>query len=358
MDTQEEVLKIKKSLEKTMANHTTEAATSIDLLKRLKSLHMTLEILQKTRIGITVNNFRKAAPNDAEVNSLAKALIKSWKKFLHDDNESRVARISRSSSSTSSRRDSVGSTTSSGNEMDDSTNNDDKAAAAVSSTDANHGASGDASTTSPEVNGRSKEEEEPVLSSRRESVGPTGDVERSCCSIGPVVIPKASFTKDGVRLKCREMLAQALRTPPIVDGTADIDDVAAAVEDAIFDEFKNTEMKYKNRVRSRIANLKDTKNPRLREHALLCHIAPARLATMTPEEMASDEMKKIREKLSREAFNDHQMATNSGTMSDLFQCGRCKKRNTTYNQLQTRSSDEPMTTFVLCNECGNRWKFC
>ena len=23
-----------------------------------------------------------------------------------------------------------------------------------------------------------------------------------------------------------------------------------------------------------------------------------------------------------------------------------------------RSADEPMTTFVLCNECGKRWKFC
>lgn len=26
--------------------------------------------------------------------------------------------------------------------------------------------------------------------------------------------------------------------------------------------------------------------------------------------------------------------------------------------MQTRSADEPMTTFVLCNECGNRWKVC
>lgn len=25
-------------------------------------------------------------------------------------------------------------------------------------------------------------------------------------------------------------------------------------------------------------------------------------------------------------------------------------------QVQTRSADEPMTTFVVCNECGNRWK--
>ena len=54
---------------------------------------------------------------------------------------------------------------------------------------------------------------------------------------------------------------------------------------------------------------------------------------MTPEEMASDEMRKICEQLSREAFNDHQIALNSGTQSDLFQCGRCHKRNTTYNQV-------------------------
>ena len=26
--------------------------------------------------------------------------------------------------------------------------------------------------------------------------------------------------------------------------------------------------------------------------------------------------------------------------------------------VQTRSADEPMTTFVTCINCGNRWKFC
>jgi transcription elongation factor S-II len=30
----------------------------------------------------------------------------------------------------------------------------------------------------------------------------------------------------------------------------------------------------------------------------------------------------------------------------------------TYYQLQTRSADEPMTTFVTCVNCDNRWKFC
>jgi DNA-directed RNA polymerase subunit M/transcription elongation factor TFIIS len=42
----------------------------------------------------------------------------------------------------------------------------------------------------------------------------------------------------------------------------------------------------------------------------------------------------------------------------MFKCGRCKKNNCTYFQLQTRSADEPMTTFVTCLECNNRWKFC
>jgi len=36
----------------------------------------------------------------------------------------------------------------------------------------------------------------------------------------------------------------------------DIEVIAAMTEDCIFNEFKNTEVKYKNRIRSRVANLK------------------------------------------------------------------------------------------------------
>ena len=47
--------------------------------------------------------------------------------------------------------------------------------------------------------------------------------------------------------------------------------------------------------------------------------------------------------------------------TDMFVCGRCKRQgkkanNCSYYQLQTRSADEPMTTFVSCLECGARWK--
>jgi hypothetical protein len=39
-----------------------------------------------------------------------------------------------------------------------------------------------------------------------------------------------------------------------------------------------------------------------------------------------------------------------------FQCAKCRSWKTTYYQMQTRSADEPMTTFVNCVNCGKRWK--
>lgn len=39
-------------------------------------------------------------------------------------------------------------------------------------------------------------------------------------------------------------------------------------------------------------------------------------------------------------------------------CSRCKKKSKCdYYQMQTRSADEPMTTFVTCLECDREWKF-
>ena len=40
----------------------------------------------------------------------------------------------------------------------------------------------------------------------------------------------------------------------------------------------------------------------------------------------------------------------------MFKCGKCKSERTTYYQLQTRSADEPMTTFVTCLDCSNRFR--
>lgn len=52
---------------------------------------------------------------------------------------------------------------------------------------------------------------------------------------------------------------------------------------AIYKEIRDTDVKYRNRIRSRIANLKDTKNPNLRVNVLLGIITPERLAVLTAE---------------------------------------------------------------------------
>ncbi|CAG6015772.1 unnamed protein product [Menidia menidia] len=176
-------------------------------------------------------------------------------------------------------------------------------------------------------------------------------------------LPTHLATGDSVRDKCIGMLAAALRTdihpfrhpPPHIQSDEFLLD---RLTPHIYQEIKATDMKYKNRVRSRISNLKDPKNPGLRTNVLAGNIELSRIASMSAEEMASDELKQLRNVLTQEAIREHQMAKTGGTTTDLLQCGKCKKKNCTYNQVQTRSADEPMTTFVLCNECGNRWKFC
>ncbi|KAF6284972.1 transcription elongation factor A2 [Rhinolophus ferrumequinum] len=169
--------------------------------------------------------------------------------------------------------------------------------------------------------------------------------------------PPVPVTCDAVRDKCREMLTAALRTDrDHVAIGADCQRLSAQIEECIFRDVGNTDMKYKNRVRSRISNLKDAKNPDLRRNVLCGAITPQQIAVMTSEDMASDELKEIRKAMTKEAIREHQMARTGGTQTDLFTCGKCRKKNCTYTQVQTRSSDEPMTTFVVCNECGNRWK--
>uniref|UniRef100_F7CPG0 Transcription elongation factor n=1 Tax=Monodelphis domestica TaxID=13616 RepID=F7CPG0_MONDO len=240
-----------------------------------------------TRIGMSVNAIRKQS-TDEEVTSLAKSLIKSWKKLLDGPST-------------------------------DKDSDEKKKEPAISS------------QNSPEAKEESSSSSN--ASNRKEETNASDSFIPS--------FPRAPSTSDSVRMKCREMLAAALRTG---------DDYIA------IGELRNTDMKYKNRVRSRIANLKDAKNPNLRKNVLCGNIPPDLFARMTAEEMASDELKEMRKNLTKEAIREHQMAKTGGTQTDLFTCGKCKKKNCTYTQVQTRSADEPMTTFVVCNECGNRWK--
>lgn len=50
--------------------------------------------------------------------------------------------------------------------------------------------------------------------------------------------------------------------------------------------------------------------------------------------------------------------SNRSTASIFMHCSSCKRKTKCdYYQMQTRSADEPMTTFVTCLECDKKWKF-
>jgi DNA-directed RNA polymerase subunit M/transcription elongation factor TFIIS len=63
----------------------------------------------------------------------------------------------------------------------------------------------------------------------------------------------------------------------------------------------------------------------------------------------------IEEKIVRDMRKEF-LARENRNCEGFFTCNRCKKNKTTYYQLQTRSADEPMTTFVSCLNCGKNWK--
>lgn len=51
------------------------------------------------------------------------------------------------------------------------------------------------------------------------------------------------------------------------------------------------------------------------------------------QEMASDQMKDMRTKFTKEGINSSQLATVQGTETDLLKCGKCQQRKCTYNQV-------------------------
>ena len=78
------------------------------------------------------------------------------------------------------------------------------------------------------------------------------------------------------------------------------------------------------------------------------------LPTMSNQELFPEHWKQILDakyKRDKLLYEDKPEA-----MTDQFKCGRCKSRRCTYYELQTRSADESMTTFITCLNCGNRWK--
>lgn len=114
---------------------------------------------------------------------------------------------------------------------------------------------------------------------------------------------------------------------------------------------------YAVKARSIIFNLRNKDNPTLLHKVKNKEIHPIQLVHMSHVDMFPELWEEAihgatMQRRLTEQSNDTLIKEGDG----MFQCRKCKSRKTVYYQLQTRSADEPMTTFVTCCKCNFRWK--
>ena len=115
---------------------------------------------------------------------------------------------------------------------------------------------------------------------------------------------------------------------------------------------------YVNKVMNLFNNIdKDSyiDNLDLREKILNNEQDLSNIAFLNSQELSPSHWKKYLDK--QLAKDEFLYSRTVGVRTTEFKCGRCKERDCTYYQLQVRCCDEPMTTFINCLNCSNKWSF-
>jgi DNA-directed RNA polymerase subunit M/transcription elongation factor TFIIS len=145
------------------------------------------------------------------------------------------------------------------------------------------------------------------------------------------------------------------------------DELAAEIEQAIFK--KSIEFCYEKNIIPHFMNSMFVKLYKYTAVTNYCHITQFpnvlqrikcgdlkawELPYLTHYEINPEGWRELQEL--RDRREEKQLEGNKALATDQFKCRACGKRECTYYQMQTRSADEPMTTFINCLNCGNRWK--
>lgn len=118
--------------------------------------------------------------------------------------------------------------------------------------------------------------------------------------------------------------------------------------------FKNTYIKKAMSVYANLNSNSYVNNKRLKSRLLEKEFLPHELVYMSPQDQFPENWKELIDE--REKTDKVLYEKDRGGATDQFRCGKCKKRECTYYELQTRSADEPMTIFICCLNCGKRWR--
>ena len=114
---------------------------------------------------------------------------------------------------------------------------------------------------------------------------------------------------------------------------------------------------YMNKCISIYSNLsKDSyiQNNYLLNNILEKKIDPESVANLSVYDIFPDNWKDLMDKKSK--MDELKYKLKPEAMTDQFKCRKCYSRSCSYYEVQTRSADEPMTQFITCLDCKNRWK--
>ncbi|KAH3687337.1 hypothetical protein WICPIJ_001681 [Wickerhamomyces pijperi] len=272
-------------------------AQILEILKVLKrDLKPTEKLLRETKVGIAVNKFKSS--KNKEITELVKTIINSWREQVAKEKKQK--------------------------------------------------------STTPPAKASSASSTSTTTSSSATDISSTFNSEnRSADSDGV----KTSIYENQVRNSIIKALYNGLciesQFPPnqLLKISKDIETEAFKVEK--FDASSN----YTKRMRMLISNIRQKNNPELRYKLSSGDLEAGKFVVMTAKDLAPESLKKELEKIKEQNLFNAQGASLERAVTDRFTCGKCKEKKVSYYQLQTRSADEPLTTFCTCENCGNRWKF-
>ncbi|KAH7273682.1 transcription elongation factor TFIIS [Fusarium solani] len=299
MDERELASRVKALTKCVAANEPPENA--IKLLESLKKdASPTEEMLRATRAGVFVGKLR--SNSNKEIARAAAELVTKWKKLVEQEKNSKLHK-------------------------------------------AKMGSPAPAPTSSPAA--------PPPSSSGGAKKAFKGDPEKRKYDSDGVDIKRTDST---VRNQCIGLIYNGLA----YRSTASESDViakAVAVEHAAYTRNKGETPEYKKKIRSLFTNLKNKSNKDLGRRVMSGDISADRFVVMTDDELKSEDQRKKEIELEKENMKKAQVPMAEKSISEDLECGRCKKKQVSYTQAQTRAADEPMTTFCECMACGHRWKF-
>ncbi|KAF9927959.1 RNA polymerase II elongation factor [Linnemannia zychae] len=333
---EQDMLDLKKSLQDAQRKGNT--TTLLDLLHQLSKFTVTAALLRKTEMGLFVNKMKTHA--DHEVSRLAKDIVKNWK-----------AQVTKEASGNSSTSSSTITPTSK-SEVSKSGSATKSSSNAHTTTSASSRPTVETKNSISQLQSSSREGSSAASSPRT----PTDAVKDRTVRTDGI---RVKTTGNDVRDRCIEMLYQALGTNSNAESERLLTK-ATNIESIVFKNLSpdgTPSQNYKAKIRSFFMNLRDKNNPMLREAVVTGDVKVEDFCEYTTQDMASAEAKARDRELQLQNMFAAKGAEPQQAETDMFKCGKCKGRKTRYYQMQTRSADEPMTTFVTCINCDNRWKF-